>query len=143
MERFVVGFAFNKGKSLVLLVRKNHPPWQDGLLNGIGGKIEDFETAIEAMHRECKEETGLVLEWEGRGVMKGKNNDGALFECWIFYAYSKEVYNFKQLENEPLTLYIASRVHREKTLSNVRFLVPFGQYNKGRDNEVLFMTLEY
>jgi len=143
MERYVVGFAFNKGKSLVLLMRKNHPPWQDGLLNGIGGKIEKEETAIQAMHRECKEETGLVLEWESRGIMRGLNNNGHPFECWIFYAYSGEVYNFKQLENEPLALYISSRVHREKALSNVRFLVPFGQHNKGEDNEVLFMTLEY
>jgi 8-oxo-dGTP diphosphatase len=57
MQRYVAGFAFNM--SQVLLVRKQVPPWQSGLLNGVGGKIEGGEVPHGAMVREFKEETTL------------------------------------------------------------------------------------
>lgn len=64
MENYVVGFAFARGDSelyndTVLLIQKEHPAWQAGRLNGIGGKIEPGETNWRAMVREFKEEAGL------------------------------------------------------------------------------------
>ena len=38
--------------------------WQAGLLNGIGGKIEDGEAPIEALVREFAEETGVQTSAE-------------------------------------------------------------------------------
>lgn len=62
-ERYVAGFAI-RGDDNVLLVRKNKPSWQHGLLNGIGGKVEGDEGYNAAMRREFREETGLdVLNW--------------------------------------------------------------------------------
>lgn len=58
-ERYVVGFMFNPAENAVLLIRKTHPDWQKGKLNGIGGRIEEGESAIEAMRREFLEETGI------------------------------------------------------------------------------------
>lgn len=58
-ERYVVGFMFNPTEDAVLLIRKTHPDWQKGKLNGVGGRIEDGESAIEAMRREFTEETGI------------------------------------------------------------------------------------
>lgn len=64
---FVVGFMLESLTDRVLLVRKNRPTWQRGLLNGAGGKIERisrrgrrgrWETPIEAMVREWREEIG-------------------------------------------------------------------------------------
>lgn len=40
----------------VLLIRKTKPAWQAGRLNGVGGKIEKGESALEAMVREFREE---------------------------------------------------------------------------------------
>lgn len=57
--RYVVGFMFNPAEDAVLLIRKTHPDWQKGKLNGIGGMIEDGESAIEAMRREFLEEVGM------------------------------------------------------------------------------------
>lgn len=58
MTAYVVGFAFDPlGK--VYLIRKNRPTWQVGLLNGIGGKVEPFESSIAAMSREFFEECGV------------------------------------------------------------------------------------
>jgi 8-oxo-dGTP diphosphatase len=58
-KRYVAGFLFC-GNS-VLLVRKETPEWQKGLLNGIGGKVEHGEASSEAMVREFREETGLII----------------------------------------------------------------------------------
>jgi 8-oxo-dGTP diphosphatase len=59
----VVGFLFRERS--VLLVQKETPKWQRGLLNGVGGKIEANESAREAMHREFREETQYpgVVPW--------------------------------------------------------------------------------
>lgn len=61
---YVVGFLLERPSERVLLVRKNKPSWQRGLLNGIGGKIEVDEDAHQAMEREWDEEIdGSRYEW--------------------------------------------------------------------------------
>jgi 8-oxo-dGTP diphosphatase len=139
MQTYVVGFAFSQDTDHVLLVRKLRPKWQQGSLNGVGGKIENGEAPMEAMHRECMEETGLCLEWQHRGVMSGTNGDGKPFECHIFYAYSDAIWDFEQIEDEPLGIYGAAGLGDEKVISNLRFLIPFGQHNERAE----FMRLEY
>jgi 8-oxo-dGTP diphosphatase len=59
---YVVGFMFNPAENSVLLLRKNRPSWQEGKLNGIGGKVEDGENPIQSMRRECIEEVGIVVD---------------------------------------------------------------------------------
>lgn len=51
--------VFAVRNDMVLLVWKNHPDWQAGRLNGIGGRADDGETALECADREFYEETGL------------------------------------------------------------------------------------
>ncbi|WP_027363021.1 NUDIX domain-containing protein [Desulfospira joergensenii] len=144
-DRFVVGFAFTRnneqGTYSVLLVKKKRPEWQSGCLNGIGGKIELGELPKHAMSRECFEETGLSLDWIHRGVMEGTNNDGAPFECHIFYAYDNSVVDFKQIEDEPLGLYSPGVVRNPnfRIISNLNFLIPFGL----SDDQKPFMRLKY
>lgn len=58
-KRYVVGFMFNFTEDAVLLIRKTHPEWQSGRLNGVGGEIEVGESALEAMTREFLEEVGI------------------------------------------------------------------------------------
>jgi len=60
MKKYVVGLCFNSAMDSIVLIRKNRPKWQRGLLNGVGGHIEDGEAAITAMVREFREETGVV-----------------------------------------------------------------------------------
>lgn len=138
MQIYVVGFAFNLERSSVLLVRKLRPKWQKGCLNGIGGKVEDGETHLEAMNRECLEETGLLLSWIYRGMMTGINNDGNPFECHIYYAYGN-IHQFKQMEDELLRVYPVQSLEGEKTVENLKWLIPFGISNDGAK----FMKLNY
>ncbi len=65
--RYVCGFLFDdyhigkEGGICVALVQKKYPPRQAGYFNGVGGKIEEDETPVEAMEREFEEEGGLRL----------------------------------------------------------------------------------
>jgi len=59
---YVVGFMFSPAESAVLLLRKKRPSWQEGKLNGIGGRIENGESPVQAMRRECIEEVGIVVD---------------------------------------------------------------------------------
>jgi 8-oxo-dGTP diphosphatase len=73
MQQYVLGFLFDDDENVVL-VRKNKPAWQCGLLNGVGGKIEPNETELKAMVREFTEETGVdtsALPWRKFCIMKG------------------------------------------------------------------------
>lgn len=48
----------------VLLVVKNHPQWQAGLVNGIGGECKPGEDPLDCMRREFCEETRFsVVDW--------------------------------------------------------------------------------
>lgn len=57
--KYVVGFMFDATESSVLLPWKNRPAWQRDRINGIGGRIESGESALEAMRREFREEAGM------------------------------------------------------------------------------------
>lgn len=61
-QNYVVGFAFDADLSNVVLIEKNRPSRLAGLLNGIGGEIEQDETSFQAMCREFEEETGVITE---------------------------------------------------------------------------------
>lgn len=83
---YVLGFAFDPMKN-VLLIEKSRPAWQRGLLNGVGGKIEDYDASpIAAMVREFHEETGLpttIGQWRPIVAMEGDD--------WIVYVYTTEL----------------------------------------------------
>lgn len=77
----VVGFFFDTERRRVWLVRKQRPEWQKGRLNGIGGKIEPGETALDAIVREFAEETGYRLapeRWEEIVRLDHRARDGVI-----------------------------------------------------------------
>lgn len=61
MKNFVVILLFSRNYDKILLVKRNKEPFKD-CWNGIGGKIKDGETLVEAAIRECMEETHIVLQ---------------------------------------------------------------------------------
>lgn len=131
---YVVGLAFNSMADHVLLIKKLRPEWQKGLLNGIGGKIEKGEAPLEAMHRESAEEAGLILDWIHKGRMFGTE-----FDCHIFYAYSDDIFKYKQLEMEVLGVFGTENHEFLLMVDNLHFLIPFGMLKADKP----FMTLIY
>lgn len=52
--------AFIQSGDFVLMLNRNKSPWM-GSWNGVGGKLEEGETAIESVIREIYEETNIVV----------------------------------------------------------------------------------
>ena len=68
--RYVLGFLFDDDFKRVLLILKDHPDWQRGLFNGIGGHINKGEDPGDAMHREAMEEADVDADWSEYRVIK-------------------------------------------------------------------------
>jgi len=94
MKKYVVILVFSENFSKVLLVKRAQKPYIN-CWNGIGGKIQENETEIEASVRECKEETNidlvnpkilvtLIYPNEDNNINTGTN-------LTVVYANSKEI----------------------------------------------------
>lgn len=122
LQQYVVGFIFNIEKTEVALIRKNRPKWQAGMLNGIGGKVEDEETKHTAMSRECKEETTILIpenNWFNFGKFLG---DWGEVEC--FSATYHDLSELHCPESETIEVHNINELYKENLAPNINFLVP-------------------
>ena len=123
MIRYVLGFMISQNRDEVLLLVKDHPEWQKGKLNGIGGKIAPGENAILAMVREFKEEVGIdtqVSEWNKVCVIKGSD-----WECVVYTTFSAALHNHQKLESEePVVLPIKNVLFNDQAIGNLKWLIP-------------------
>lgn len=116
MKKYVLGFLFSNDKRDIALIRKERPEFQKGKFNGVGGKIENDETPLEAMNRECKEEFEINVEWKQYLTIIDKKQtllylfkafdnkiydlDGLTFNDVMEEIYRFDLYKFNQLGNE-------------------------------------------
>lgn len=59
-KNYVVILLFSEDYKKLLMVKRKKKPYIN-MWNGIGGKIEENETEVDAAIRECMEETGIKL----------------------------------------------------------------------------------
>lgn len=100
--RYVLGLVFNEDLSKVLLLRKNKPANQKGLLNGIGGKIEPGEMPAYAMTRECAEEVGLIIQTYRWVSLPPLEYPDAEVICFTVKVTNEEFMEARQMEEEAL-----------------------------------------
>ena len=134
MKNYVAGFLFNSGCTHVALVEKQKPEWQKGLLNAIGGKIENVwadydltkqnpEAPVVAMVREFVEETGLQTsndDWAEFCILTG--ND---FTVHFFY-YVMGVHDIgKRLQTVTAERILVEPIrHNRRRIANLEWLIP-------------------
>lgn len=130
---YVVGFMFDEAKERVVLIRKTKPKWQEGLFNGVGGKIEcggkpswgvDWaEKPCDAMAREFKEETGVETrgdQWKFHGTMNGED-----WSVWV-YSIIGPVDEVKTIEEEEVVVFdVESLYGVEWVVPNLKWMIPF------------------
>jgi 8-oxo-dGTP diphosphatase len=118
---YVAGFLFDKALAKVALIRKNKPAWQAGLLNGIGGKIEeDDETPLDAMVREFREESGVTqLDWSYFAKLSGPD------WCVHFFAARGPVMVCKSMTDEKVEIIPVTsfQPHSNGIIENLPWLI--------------------
>ena len=126
-KRFVLGLAFDKARQKVVLIEKNRPDYQAGLLNGVGGKVEDVDQdALDAMRREFHEECGVETErtdWHEYACMKG-----AFGEVIVFCAFNDIFLASTQQTDEDIC--ILDVTHSDivrRSVKNLFLLIAAGQ----------------
>lgn len=122
MQHYVLGFAFDTDAPRVALIRKNRPNWQAGKLNGVGGKVEASETALQAMRREFREETGADVseeDWSHFGVLEGVD-----FLVWCFKTKLADFDALRSETDEAVeSQYLTDSTWRLESISNLPALV--------------------
>lgn len=142
MIYYVLGFAFNDYKSDVVLIEKNRPEWQKGLLNGVGGKWNGKGESIpEAMVREFKEEAGVYVPEPTWKEFARMGSPG----IWICHCYTAlltqgEFNRVDTCESErivtcPVTI-------RSGIIKNLTWLIPMA-LDKFRDSDFKLADIEY
>lgn len=123
MTRYVAGFLFYDGEQ-VALIQKQHPAWQHGLWNGIGGKIEEGETAADAMRREFREEAGVdIPEWEYVATLRGSTYEVVFFRAFSYAIAPPAIHT---TTSEQVRWWPVSEL--PATLPNVRWLVQMARH---------------
>lgn len=132
---YVCGFLFNEDKTKVLLIEKNRPDWQKGLLNGIGGKINKDEFPEQAMIREFEEETGLFIDnWHRFAKIYNKEKTWCVY---FYYAINKSMMNYKSITDEIVSHYNINDVQYLITISNIKMLIELALWNINNSNDIL------
>lgn len=135
---YVAGLMFSPNGRAVALIRKERPDWMKGKLNAIGGKIEEGESPYEAMVREFKEETGLLVDsgWTRFLVLRTIHDTVIHF----FYIKSVLVHRVSTLTDEHVDVYSVKSATRHICVSNVpwimRMALSFGEGERCRYFEV-------
>lgn len=141
-KEYVLGFMFDYSRHRVLLIEKQHPEWQRGLLNGIGGKINPDELPVNAMVREFAEETGIetsAVQWQQKMYMSGTGlttGDGQ----WVCTVFTTEgdIDTAQQTTDERPLVYdvtdatfamaptgISPAIAHIPIMPNLRWIIPF------------------
>ena len=107
MKKYVLGFAFDHKKQIVVLIEKQKPDWQKGRYNGVGGKVEPYDDSpLDAMVREFEEETGLKTiapMWKQFATMIFKDDImGGEAQVYCFRMFNSDIHKCKSMENEQI-----------------------------------------
>ena len=126
-KQYVVGFMFSADLKRVALIRKKRPKWQEGLLNGIGGKIKEDEIPRQSMVREFLEETGhetTPSAWQIIHDMGGSDSDNEPFTVKV-YTTVGDVDALVSKTDEPVEVVYVNSIHpnRADVVDNLCWLV--------------------
>lgn len=140
MKQYTLGFIFDKSIQKVLLVHKLSPPWQNGLINGIGGKIEKGEDSNTCIVRETFEESGLkTLKklWIYLGVIQAP-----MWKVEVFsYVYSGLLKDASTRGKENIEWFKVNKIPLN-IVSNLNWLIPYA-IDKFVDKELQSFQVNY
>lgn len=122
---YCCGLLYNRAGTRVVMIRKNRPAWQAGLLNGVGGKIESHEAPREAMSREFQEEAGLSLSVDGWELAVVLTAPAAKVSFFRRFTDNAVIDRVRTMTDERVIVCSVSDGVPYDVVPNMRWLVPF------------------
>lgn len=122
MQQYVLCFLYDKQIKHVALIRKNKPQWQAGKLNGIGGKVELWESIEEAAPREFLEETGVDIpqkQWRHFLTFSGVG-----YAVNTFVAFDDKIFDCKTMEAEKIEVVEIQNINFNECVDNLKWIIP-------------------
>lgn len=149
MKNYVLGFCFGPDLRQVILIEKQRPSWQKGLLNGLGGGIKNGEEPIDAMCREFKEECGINIPedmWEEFCIFgpdpANEMTGPEAFTVTCFVAAIPDLTIARKQDEEDEEIFviavreIAEPLSSFKPVPNLRWLIPMGiNFLRGHEHD--------
>jgi len=127
MKHCSLGFIFDATLEHVLLVHKNSPAWQAGLINGVGGKVDSDETTLDCMVRECQEETTLEIPaaaWMPVATMIDEDGVNPGLTIAVFVTkFDGAMANAQKNDHEEIEWFPHNQIP-DNVISNLHFLIP-------------------
>lgn len=141
MKKYVCGLVFSLDGHRILLIHKNRPSWQAGLVNFGGGKLEEGETALQAVRREILEEFNLNLStWTNFCELKGNVGLPTEWSVEFFFTYTNKIGSFVSKTDEQGEIFLCKMLP-DNTLKNVPWLTQMA-LNFGLDSAGKFVIQE-
>jgi 8-oxo-dGTP diphosphatase len=137
MQEYVCGFLFfNRiagepegfASPRLLMIHKTKPAWQKGLFNGIGGKVEPGEKAIDAMVREFYEEADLTTtkeQWNHYATVMAQ----PVYSVFFYKTFVDEIQQFTSKTEECVMAFERDMLPKTIVKSN-KFLIPLALQNE-------------
>lgn len=114
MKVYCLGFAFSPNLDWVVLIQKQRPDWQRGLLNGVGGHVEPPEYTASAMSREFKEETSVDIpkdDWKQFLTLENApTSEDDPFMVFCFCTASEKIFAAKATTDEQVHIVNVKKV---------------------------------
>ncbi len=141
-QKYTLGFIFNNTLDKVLLIHKLTPAWQNGKVNGPGGKVEsdDNDDSIKCIVREIKEETDLTTAPE-KWLFVGRHYSPTFDVDTFAYVYEGNIEDAKSMEAQQIEWFEVAKLP-PNVISNLNWLVPL-TLDKIKEPKLTSYTVEY
>lgn len=139
---YCLGFIFNEDETKVLMLKKNKPDWQLGMLNGIGGKRELFDGSMEgSMVRECTEETKIITTEEDWYFIGNMYSNKWMVNCFKSKQPTEKLEALDGMVVDEGTLMLVdvnSIISNKQMLPSCKYLIPLAL-----QKDHVFFNVEY
>lgn len=140
--KYALGFVFDESVQKVLLVHKQKPDWQQGKVNGVGGKYESGEVREMCICRETKEETTLDIakqDWVFVGTIRQSQGNVSIWTA----RYIGALTDARKDDQEDIEWFDFNALP-ENAIDNLQWLIPLcRQKLQGTNNTFSRFVAEY